>query len=167
MKKQTLLYIIFFAISVVIIAIDQITKAFLYGQSYSVWGDFLWVESSFNTGAAFSILSGAIWLFVCISIISCVIMIYFICSSKWGLSVFSKISLSVVLGGAIGNLIDRIVLGGVRDFIYLKSINFAIFNVADMAVTVGGVMLVVGIIIDLIKTNNRKAIDGTKDDRNS
>lgn len=160
MKKRTLLFIIFFAVALLIVGIDQMTKAVLYGQSYSVWGDFLWVESSFNTGAAFSFLSGKVWLFICVSSLSCVAIIYFICSSKWGLSTYSKISLSFVLGGAIGNLIDRIALGGVRDFIYLKSINFAIFNVADMAVTVGAIALVISVIIDIIK-NNRKATNGT------
>lgn len=160
MKKQTIFYIIFFAVALLIVAIDQITKAAIYGQSYSVWGDFLWVESSFNTGAAFSFLSGKVWLFICVSVLSCAVIIYFICSSKWGLSICSKIALSFVLGGAIGNLIDRIALGGVRDFIYLKSINFAIFNVADMAVTIGATALVVFVIIDIIK-NSRKATNGT------
>lgn len=164
MKKQTLLFIIFFAVSLLIVIIDQITKSVLYGQSYSVWGDFLWVESSFNTGAAFSFLSGAVWLFICISIVSCVGIIYLIISNRLGLSTFCKLSLSLILGGAIGNLIDRIALGGVRDFIYLKFINFAIFNVADMAVTVGGIALVIGIIIDLCKTNSRKVTNGVKND---
>lgn len=162
MKKQTLIYILTFSIAVAIVVADQITKAVLYGQSYSVWGDFLWVESSFNTGAAFSFLSGKVWLFICISVLSCAVMIYFICSTKWGLGMYTKISLSLVLGGAIGNLIDRIMLGGVRDFIYLKSINFAIFNVADMAVTVGAIALVISVIIDIIKTNNRKSANGTE-----
>ena len=63
-----------------------------------------------------------------------------------------------MLGGAVGNLIDRIMLGGVRDFIYFKSINFAIFNVADICVTIGGCLFAIGLIVNLVKSNNsRKA----------
>lgn len=155
-KKVKLALLIYFAITVAIIAADQLTKMWLYGQSYSVIGDFLWVESSFNTGAAFSFMSGAVWFFIVVSALSCAVMVYLLISDKWGLSLFNKIAIAIVLGGAIGNLIDRIMLGGVRDFIYLKFINFAIFNVADMAVTIGGVMLVIGLIIELVKSYNTR-----------
>ena len=64
--------------------------------------------------------------------------------------------IGLILGGTIGNVIDRIVYHGVRDFIYLKSINFAIFNVADMAVTIGGILLVIGLIIEIVKSCNKR-----------
>ena len=64
---------------------------------------------------------------------------------------FLKICVAVLLGGTIGNYIDRIFLGGVRDFIYFKSINFAIFNVADIAITVGTIMLAIYLFIDIVK----------------
>lgn len=156
MKKNRIFIILYFIIAAAIIAADQISKACLFGKSYSVLGDFLWVESSFNTGAAFSFLSGKVWLFVVVAVCASLAIIYFLFSEKWGMSQLCKISLSLVLGGALGNLIDRIVLGGVRDFIYLKSINFAIFNVADMAVCVGGLLFAVGMIIDLRKSNKKE-----------
>lgn len=155
-RKFKWITLIYLTIAVAIVAIDQITKHYIYGQSYSLIGDFLWIESSFNTGAAFSFMSGAVWFFIAVSSVSSLLMIYLLFSNKWGLSLLSKVSISLVLGGAIGNLIDRIMLGGVRDFIYLKSINFAIFNVADMAVTIGGFLLVISLIVDLVKTYNQR-----------
>ncbi len=155
-KKVKLVLLIYFAVIVAVIVADQLTKMKLYGQSFSVIGDFLWVESSFNTGAAFSFMSGAVWFFIVVSALSSGVMIYLLISNKWGLSIFNKVAISLILGGAIGNLIDRIMLGGVRDFIYLKSINFAIFNVADMAVTIGGILLVIGLIIEIVKSCNKR-----------
>lgn len=155
-KKQVLKIIMYFAIALVVVLVDQLTKQWLYGQSFSLIGDILWIESSFNTGAAFSMMSGAVWFFIVVAIIASAIMIYLLISNKWGLTTFNKISIALVFGGAIGNLIDRIVLGGVRDFIYFKSINFAIFNIADAAVTIGGVLLIIGIIVEMIKTFSKK-----------
>lgn len=143
---------IYLGISIVAVLADQLTKLWLYGKSFSMIGDFLWVESSFNTGAAYSMLSGAKWFFIVIAIISSLLMIYLLFTKKYNLSKFSKISMALVLGGAIGNLIDRIALGGVRDFIYFKSINFAIFNFADIFVTIGGILLVISLIITMCKT---------------
>ena len=147
---------LYFIISLAIIGIDQLTKLWLYGKSFSLIGDLLWIHSSFNTGAAFSFMSGALWFFIVVSVIASGLMIYLIISKKLGLAKFTKIAIALVLGGAIGNLIDRIAFGGVRDFIYFKSINFAIFNFADAAITIGGVLLAVSIIIDLVKTFKTK-----------
>ena len=155
-KKQIIKIVLYFIIALAVVLIDQLKKQWLYGQSFSVIGNILWIESSFNTGAAFSMMSGALWFFITVAVIACIIMIYLLISKKWGLTTFNKISIALVLGGAIGNLIDRIIFGGVRDFIYFKSINFAIFNIADAAVTVGGVLLVVGIIIEIIKAFAKK-----------
>lgn len=152
MSKRTYMVAIYLIISVAVVALDQLLKWLLFGMSVSLVGDFLWIESSFNTGAAFSMLAGAQWLFIVVTIVACVIMIYFIFSKKFDLSKFSKISLSFILGGAIGNLIDRIFLGGVRDFIYFKSINFAIFNIADAFITVGAILLAISLIISLTKS---------------
>ena len=69
---------------------------------------------------------------------------------------FFKISVGVLRGGTIGNLIDRIAFAGGRDFIYFKSINFAIFNVADIAITIGTFMICVYLLIDIIKGFKQK-----------
>jgi len=153
---------LFLLISVGVVGLDQLTKWIFYGKSYSLLGDFLWIESSFNKGAAFSMMAGAIWLFIIVSVASSAFIIYFILSKKFGLTKFCKISLALILGGAVGNLIDRIALGGVRDFIYFKSINFAIFNIADSFVTIGGILLVVSLIILFVKKYKKEDKHETK-----
>ena len=85
-------------------------------------------------------------MFFVIAMIASIILIYVICSKRWLKIKLEKISLGLLLGGTVANAIDRLVFGGVRDFIYLKFINFAIFNVADMAITIGAILLCVAII---------------------
>ena len=68
--------------------------------------------------------------------------------------------LGIILGGALSNLIDRVFLGGVRDFIYLKFINFAIFNVADMAVSLGAITFcILYFIHDILLLNMKNKSD--------
>lgn len=153
---------LFFIISAVIIGLDQLTKWIFYGKSFSLIGDFLWVESSFNTGAAFSMLSGAQWLFVVLTVIAVVAIIYLVLDKRIGLSKLTKVALCMILGGAIGNLIDRLWLGGVRDFIYFKSINFAIFNIADSFITIGAIVLAISIIISAIKSFKGRNYENSK-----
>ncbi|MBQ8468962.1 MAG: signal peptidase II [Clostridia bacterium] len=152
---------LFLLISVGVVGLDQLTKWLLYGKSFSLLGNFLWIESSFNTGAAFSMMSGAQLFFIIVASIASVVMIYLICTKCIEFSRFSRVSMALVLGGALGNLIDRIFLGGVRDFIYFKSINFAIFNIADTFVTVGCVLLVISLVISAINSYKKGDKNGT------
>ena len=145
-KDKRLKILTYFFIIVFTVAIDQLTKYLLYGKSFSLIGYFLWIESpALNTGAAFNMLNNNILLLVITSIFAC-IMIYLIFFEKRIKSHFIKIATSILLSGTVGNIYDRIVFGGVRDFIYFKSINFAIFNFADIFVNVG-VYMIVGYII--------------------
>jgi len=131
----------------VVLGLDQLTKFLVYGTaSRSIIGNLLWFESTLNTGVAFSMFEGKSILFFVIAMIASVFLIYVICSKKWLKTKIEKIALGLLLGGTIGNAIDRLVFGGVRDFIYLKFINFAIFNVADMAITIGAILFCVSII---------------------
>lgn len=133
--------------AILVIGLDQVSKILIYGSaSKSIIGSFLWFESTLNTGVAFSMFEGKSILFFLIAMVASVVMIYFICSKKWLKVNLEKISLGLILGGTISNAIDRLIFGGVRDFIYLKFINFAIFNVADMAITIGAILFCVGII---------------------
>ena len=134
--------IVAYIIGAICVLIDQLTKWLLYGKSCSLIGDFLWLEPGFNTGASFSIFSNATTFLIIFSIPVFAIMNYFMISNKVSKSKFFKISIGIVLGGTIGNFIDRIAFGGVRDFIYLKSINFAIFNFADIFINIGVYMLI-------------------------
>jgi len=137
-------------ICVLIVAIDQVSKVFLYGISESLIGDFLWLEPAFNKGAAFGMLQDGTLLFIIITTPMIIGMVYLIFSKRFKLNTFGKIAIGVLLGGTIGNFIDRIFFGGVRDFIYLKSIDFAIFNVADIAITIGVILLAIYLLIGIV-----------------
>lgn len=136
-----IIYAIIAAVASVVI--DQLTKLWLYGSAFSVLGDFLWVQSTFNDGAAFGLFGGARWFFIILAIPVIAGLIYCLISKILGDSPFLGVTLGLMAGGIIGNVIDRIILGGVRDFIYFKSINFAIFNFADAFICVSVALLAV------------------------
>ena len=150
--------IIGMVVAIIILGLDQLTKYLIYGTATkSIIGNLLWFESTLNTGVAFSMFEGKSILFFVIAMIASVFLIYLICSNRLFKLKLEKISLGLILGGTVGNAIDRLVFGGVRDFIYLKFINFAIFNVADMAITIGAILFCVS----LIFLRDRKKDDRT------
>lgn len=91
-----------------------------------------------NTGAAFSMLSGARWFFVVLTVVVVIGMLYVLLTKKIT-HPFGVWSMVLVIGGAIGNLIDRALYGYVVDMFEVLFMNFAIFNVADIFVVVGGI----------------------------
>ena len=138
-------------IAVSIIIVDQVTKYFLYGITTSLIGDFLWLEEAFNTGASFGMFKNGTIFFIIISTPLIGVMIWLLVSKNKNITNYLKACIGVLLGGTLGNYFDRIFLGGVRDFIYFKSIDFAIFNMADVAITVGTIMIAVYLVVDIIK----------------
>ena len=133
--------------ALLVIGLDQLSKFLVYGTAArSIIGNVLWFESTLNTGVAFSMFSGKSFVFVIVACVASAVLFYLIYTKKFLKRKSEKISLALILGGTISNAIDRIIFGGVRDFIYLKFINFAIFNVADMAITIGAILLCVVII---------------------
>ena len=138
--------VLFFLISFFVIALDLATKKIFDDVSYSVLGDLLWFVSATNTGASFGMLKGFGWLFVVVGILVTFVVFWFMLSNNVSSSKLFKVSLAILLGGIWGNLVDRVVFGYVRDFIYLKFIDFAIFNIADIAICVSTVLLVVYIL---------------------
>lgn len=94
-----------------------------------------------NTGAAFGILKNHRWVFISITIVICIGLLIYLIKSK-DIHLVAKISLALIIGGAIGNLIDRIFVGHVTDMFHVTLINFAVFNVADSAVVVGTFLFV-------------------------
>jgi len=93
-----------------------------------------------NTGAAWSLFNGggARWIFVALTVIFAALIVWFYVKKRKELTRFSRVILALVLAGALGNCIDRVNLGYVRDMIYFSIINFPIFNVADSALCIGG-----------------------------
>lgn len=144
---------------ILIVAFDQITKYFAEknladGKIVSFLPDFVQFRYAQNTGMAFSMLSGARWIFVVITIIVCGGVMWFLFSNR-AKSLWVYWSLGVVLAGGVGNLIDRARFGYVVDFIEPTFVNFAVFNIADCAVTCGVAVLVVYLLIDAFKKDKR------------
>lgn len=144
MRKHLL---IFFIIAFVLV-IDQITKYFLFKVEYFnlIPHCISIANNGGNTGAAWGIFSGNTIALIVVSVVLIVALIVFNCLYKQKTK-FYCISFAFVVGGAIGNLIDRIALGYVRDFIFLDFFpTFPIFNIADSFLTVGAVMLAISIL---------------------
>ncbi len=95
-----------------------------------------------NKGAAFGIFSDNRWIFMVFSTIAIIAMVYFLATLKKQ-SLIYIVSLSFLVGGGIGNMIDRIARGYVIDFFKFLFVKFAVFNVADCFVTVGAVLLAI------------------------
>lgn len=155
---------LFMIVPLFIVFVDLLTKQLTINVSFSVIGDLLWFESVKNTGASFGVLKGKSWLFISLAIIVVFMMFFLIMTDKYTCSKLCKISLGVMMGGIIGNLVDRIKFGYVRDFIYLKFIDFAVFNVADMCICVGTVLIAVYILFLHNKVKGKTQENMTKKD---
>lgn len=127
--------------------IDQLSKIIVISNIEPSTGiklinNFLYITFVKNEGAAFSILQGGRIFFIVLSIFVLVIMIKYIFDDK-NIRKIEVLSYSLLIAGIIGNLIDRIVYGYVVDFIdiYLFGYDFPVFNVADMCIVIGAVVL--------------------------
>jgi len=150
-KMQTKLY--FLSLSIFIVLIDQFTKYLIfYNKKLFSDKDFLLFKLDYvkNYGAAFNIFSGSRIFLSLISILFSILLIYLIFSRNT-LNSFDLYSYSLILGGSIGNGIDRICRGFVVDFINLNIINFPVFNIADISINIGFIFLLYNIF-----KNNRK-----------
>lgn len=161
--------IVYFGIAILAIAIDQLTK--WMASSHLTLHEQNPVMPSFNLtlmhnyGAAFSFLSNAggwqRWFFTIVAIVISVVLVVWITrlkdNEKW-----LGISLSLVLGGAIGNLIDRLAYGYVVDFIqwYYDRFYWPAFNIADSAIFVGAAMLLISSFFTEEETDQKKVRHG-------
>lgn len=157
-------------IAVVLVAVDQVIKNWaaetLIKGEISVIEHVLYLKYAENTGVAFSMFSDNRWVLIGVTSIMLVAVLAFFLSGKVTekLEIFS---LSLLLSGGVGNLIDRISLGYVIDYIDLRIINFAIFNFADICICVGAFLLCVAVYFSdkkekeekIAKENTLKEID--------
>jgi signal peptidase II len=144
--------VFYYLIAIFIILFDQVTKWLIVsrmhlGESIPIINDFFYITSHRNKGAAWGILQGQMWFFYAITVVVIIGIIYYIqkeAKGKWLLGV----SLAFMLGGAIGNFIDRLVRKEVVDFIhtYIFNYNFPVFNIADSALVIGVVLLMIQMI---------------------
>jgi signal peptidase II len=174
--------LIYYALALLVILIDQVSKwlivhNFTLYETRSVIGDFFQITSHRNSGAAFSILEGKQWFFYIITIIVVIGMIWYLQKVKRENKRMLAVSIGFLLGGALGNFIDRVLYGKVVDFlqfnfvfsIFGHSVNytFAIFNIADTAITVGVVLIFIdalrGWLLERRGKNNESYGSGTSE----
>ena len=144
-----------------IVAFDQITKYFaklnLYGKGAKTFikgvVEFVYAE---NTGVAFSLFSGGRWFFIILTAVAVTACLVYMFKGNGKNNLWLFWSLGVIVSGAIGNLIDRIFLGYVIDFINPTFVNFAVFNIADCAVTLGAISLVAYLFVDIFKGEKKE-----------
>lgn len=133
-------------IGIIALVIDQITKSLMqiYDVHFNIINGFLRLNYIQNTGAAWSILEGKQYLLIGISIVM-LILVYNM-SFSYDNNKLNNITFGLLFGGIIGNLIDRVFYGMVRDFIDINifGYDFPVFNIADMAIVFGVIILLIG-----------------------
>lgn len=149
MRKYLLLII-----TVVVAICDQITKSiirnsFLLGETRNIFGDYLRLTYVTNPNIIWGINIGGPKISLLLTSVAFIFVVYLFIKSKEKLFL---VALSLILGGAIGNIIDRILFGKVTDFIDMgiKGFRWATYNIADASVSIG---LVIGIISYFLESN--------------
>lgn len=150
----------YYVIALIMIVLDQWSKWLVVNnmelrESIPIIEGVFYLTSHRNAGAAFGILQGQMWLFYIATVIVVGVVIYYI-QTEGKKSPWLATALGLVLGGAIGNFIDRVLFGAVVDFldVYIFSYNYPIFNVADMALVTGVIMLIIHVIKEEKKAKN-------------
>ena len=145
-----------FVFAALVVLLDQLFKRWIVlaleiGAEKGLIPGLLGLTHVQNYGAAFSILEGKRWLlavvmFICVIVIISILLRYN--EGFWG-----TLGLAAVLGGAVGNLADRVFYGYVVDMFEFRFINFAVFNVADIFITLGGITFIVFFIVSTIRSD--------------
>ena len=150
-----------FLIAVSVLILDQLSKSIIevyikLNESITIINNFFNLTVAHNTGGAWSIFNNHSYLFIIFSLIAVVLLINLMFSFKknkrnnWGFM--------LLIGGILSNLCDRIFLGYVRDFLDFKIFNYdyPIFNIADMAIVMGVILLIIAIIKGEDKVGTKK-----------
>lgn len=152
---------IWIAIIIFICIVDQLSKYLVVhniavGTSDAVINGFFYLSHIKNRGVAMGMLQDSRIVIVPVTLIIAVVVGYFLYKSK---NRFLSLALAFIIGGAVGNLIDRIFVGSVTDFFELrfKSYSFYVFNVADAFVVVGTILLAIYMLI-IYKEKEKRAV---------
>lgn len=153
-NNKTKIYII----ALIILVVDQLVKLIIKSslhlhQELVIIKNFFSIHYLQNNGAAFSILQDKTLLLIIIAVLYIAIMVYYIKKENFGN--FSSIAIGFILGGILGNLIDRIIYSEVIDYLSLSifGYNFPVFNIADVSITVGAFFLIIHYILEEKKKN--------------
>lgn len=161
---------IYYLIALIVILLDQWTKWLVIeymelGESFTLIEQFLYITSHRNRGAAWGILQGQMWFFYLITVFVIIFIVYYLQKHGKGKGLFS-VSLALLLGGAVGNFIDRLFRKEVVDFIdvYIFTYDYPIFNVADSALVIGVGLLIIHMIVE--ERQGKKVNDSGNDGTN-
>ena len=147
------------------VVLDQLSKVWVLNTlapagSFPLWEGVLHFTYVENRGAAFGLLSNHRWVFMVISTVSILALFLYIFIAK-PKSRLEIVSISFIIGGGIGNMIDRIFRGFVVDFIDVTCIRFYVFNIADSFVCVGcGLMILSLLLAELGEAKGKKHVSG-------
>jgi signal peptidase II len=158
--------LIYYGLALLVILIDQGSKWLIVHnlnlyESHPVLGEFFQITSHRNRGAAFSILQDQRWFFIVITIIVVLALVWYLRKVRQERRHLLATALSLILGGAIGNFVDRALHGEVVDFLQFRfqftffghavDYTFAIFNLADSAITAGVALIFIDALRGWIK----------------
>ncbi len=152
MKKN---YYIIIASVLGLVLLDQITKQFIaqtmdIGEYYTVINNFFLINSHRNTGGAWGILTGQMTIFYLITLVAFVLFYYLIKEVDFNLKKVYSIAVILLIAGAIGNFVDRLLFQEVVDFLdfYIFGYDFPIFNVADICLVIGMFLFAYDILLE-------------------
>ena len=164
-------YFLYSAIIACGILLDQLTKLIAVERlkpvgTVPIIKDVFHFTFTTNDGMAFGMLDDQRWIFLTISTITIIIMGIILYTGKLSNKLYT-VSVSMIISGGIGNMIDRLTTGEVVDFLDFRLINFAIFNLADTIVCIGAGILILAMVLDIIAEskakNNSTKTEGKQD----
>jgi signal peptidase II len=141
--------VVFFAVALVVFVLDRLTKGIVnatipYGTEVPLFGHLVGITNIRNSGAAFGFAPVGPWFFLVAALAVSIGLVIYVVRQPGDLSVDAVLGL--ILGGAVGNAFDRVINGGgVTDFINFHF--WPVFNIADSAVSIGVVLLILGYLI--------------------
>lgn len=161
---------IYYIIAFVAFLVDQGTKYLIasrmdIGEQISVIGNFFLITSHRNRGAAFGILEDQRWFFIVITTIVVIAIIWYLKKVMKTNNKLLPVALGLVLGGAVGNFVDRVIAGEVVDFLQLNfgSYEFPIFNVADSCIVIGVALIILDSLLDMKRNPANPNTEGNEE----
>ena len=139
---------IFWLVAIVVVIFDQLTKYIVVqefaaiGDTFPLWEGVFHLTYVINTGAAFSVFSGQVEILRWVSLVVSLLLITFVWYTP-RITLIEQLGYGFILAGAIGNGIDRFLFGYVVDFLDFRLINFPVFNLADVSINIGVILLLI------------------------
>lgn len=156
---------LFYLLIALVVVLDQVMKYYIrtnmeVTESVPLWEGVINLTSHRNTGAAFGILEGQQWFFI-LSVVAVIVgVIYFRSKGEFKGRPLMETGVALLVGGAIGNAIDRVVFGAVTDFFDLQFMSFAIFNIADVAINIGVGLMILSMLVEWAKASKNIRREG-------